>query len=164
MRPGFVGAALLYASVVILLAASLPAQVPHHFGADLTADAWTTRGTFVLGMCALGILLVGLFAGLATQVDPVAQLGAVTLLFLAVELALVYGGLTGAVAVTGDLPSTAAEVAATGQPVVRISRWAVVVLVGYLGYVLAWATRLAGVARPGPRQDRTRRGTADSAV
>jgi uncharacterized protein DUF1648 len=157
VRSGFVGAALLYASVVILLAANLPARVPHHFGADLTADAWTTRGTFVLGMCALGILLVGLFAGLATQVAPVAQLGAVTLLFLAVELALVYGGLT------GDLRPAAAE-AAAGQPVVRISRWAVAVLVGYLGYLLAWATRLAGVGRPGPRQDRTRRGTADSAV
>ena len=161
MRSGFVGAALLYASVVILLAANLPARVPHHFGADLTADAWTTRGTFVLGMCALGILLVGLFAGLATQVAPVAQLGAVTLLFLAVELALVYGGLTGALA--GDLRAAAAEAAAR-PPVVRISRWAVAVLVGYLGYLLVWATRLAGVGRPGPRQDRTRRGTADSAV
>ena len=164
MRPGFVGAALLYASVVILLAAGLPARVPYHFGADLAADAWTTRGTFVLGMCALGILLVGLFAGLATQVGRVAPLGAVTLLFLAVELALVYGGLPGAVAVAGDLPSAAAGAATTDQPVVRISPWAVVVLVGYLGYVLVWAARLVGVTRPGPRQGRARRGTADSAV
>jgi hypothetical protein len=159
MRPGFVGAALLYGFVVILLAASLPARVPYQFGVDLTADAWTTRGTFVLGMCALGILLVGLFAGLATQVDALAQLGAVTLLFLAAELALVYGGLPGAVAVPGDFPSAAVD-----QQVVRITPWALVVLAGYLGYVLAWAGRLVGVAPPGLRQDRARRGTADSAV
>jgi hypothetical protein len=168
VRPAFVGAAVLYAFVAILLAATLPAQVPLRFDAHLTADRWATRGGLMLVICTLGALLVGLFAGLAALAGrlraPLLQLGAVTLVFLAVELALGYGGLGGAVAV--DYPSAGVE-AAAAQVAVRLPPWTIVLLVGYLAYVLGWlgwvVTRRPR-ARTGPAQHRASRGTADSSV
>jgi hypothetical protein len=165
VRPAFCGAAGLYAFVAILLAASLPAQVPLRFGTDLTADRWTTRGGLMLVICTLGALLMGLFTGLAALMTRLSahllQLGAVTLGFRAVELALVYGRLSGAVA--ADFPS--AEVAAAvPQADVRLSAWTVGLLLAYLAYLLGWLGWVVSHARTGAPEDRASRGTADSTL
>jgi len=162
VRAAFTAAATLYGFVAILLAASLPAAVPIRFGTVLTADRSTSRGQLMLTICVLGMLLVAAFAGVATQVRRAStdlwHIGAVTMLFLTVELALVYGGLGRAVAVSlfAAPPPGGAE---------RLSPWAVVVLAGYLTYVLGWLTWvLAGRGQPhtGPRRAGLGSGTADS--
>jgi uncharacterized membrane protein YsdA (DUF1294 family) len=160
VRAAFAAAGVLYGLVAILLAASLPARVPIPFGTDLTAERWTSRSQLMLLICVLGMLLVGLFAGLATQVSRASadlwHIGAVTLLFLAVELALVYGGL-GAYVASSSFPSQEAEPAGIG----RLSPWTAVLLAGYLAYVFAWLAWLL-TGHPGPRQDAVRGSTADS--
>ena len=117
MRGAFTAAATLYGLVAILLAASLPARVPVSVGTDLTADRTTSRGQLMLVVCVLGMLLVAVFAGLATQVTRAStdlwHVGAVTLLFLAAELALVYGRLGGSVAAIGEGPPPAARGSST---------------------------------------------------
>jgi hypothetical protein len=162
VRTAFTTAATLYGLVAILLAASLPARVPVGVGTDLTADRTTSRGQLMLVVCVLGMLLVAVFAGLATQVTRAStdlwHVGAVTLLFLTAELALVYGRLGGAAAVV-----TGAEPAATQ----RLDPWTVVLLAGYLAYVLgwlAWVLTGRGRVRTGPRRAAVRTGTADSVV
>ena len=168
MRPVLAAASGLYALVAILLAAGLPAVVPVRFGTDLTATAWAGRGLFVLGVCLLGALVIGLATGLATRSprlrDDLLRLGAVTLLFLAVELALVYGGFTGAIPADPTPASETTFVRAT-QSTVRISPWVLVLLAGHLAYVLSWvAGAVRRGSRPGARQHRVSRGTADSAA
>ena len=168
MRLVFVGTAVLYGLLAILLAAGLPAEVPLRFDAHLTADRWCTRGVLMLLICGVGAVVIGVFAGLAARAGrlraPLLQLGAVTLLFLVVELALVYGGLAGAV--TGDFPSAGVEAAAARVPV-HLSPGTVVVLAGYLVHLVGWFgwVVLRG-PRPGAGPDRApvRRGTADSTV
>jgi hypothetical protein len=163
VRGAFTAAATLYGLVAILLAASLPAQVPVSFGTDLTADRWASRGQLMLLICVLGMLLVAVFAGLATQLPhdgtDLWHVGAVTLLFLTVEFALVYGHLGGSVASSFAEPQSV--------QVDRLSPWAVVVLVAYLAYVLGWlAWVLTGrdQVRSGPRRAPLDSGTADSPV
>jgi hypothetical protein len=161
VRAAFVAAGVLYGFVAILLAASLPARVPVRFGTGLTADRWTSRGQLMLLICVLGMLLIGLFAGLATQVRRASadlwHIGAVTLLFLALELTHVYGDMGGHIAASSfALPPD--EVAALE----RLSPWAVVLLAGYLAYVFGWLGWVI-TGRRGPRQDLATTGTADSA-
>jgi len=167
-----VGAAALYALVAVLLAGSLPVRVPLYLGGGLTTDRWVGRGIFMLLVCGLGVLVIGLFAGLADRQRrlgmAVQQLGAVTVAVLAVELAVGYGGL-GAYVASSSFASPEAEVRYTESVLagVPLSRWVVVVLVGYLAYLLAWLSwvvlrgpRPGGGARP----DAVRTGTADSAA
>jgi hypothetical protein len=168
VRLAFGGAAVLYGLLAIVLAAGLPAEVPVRFDAHLTADRWGTRGVLMLLICAVGAMVIGAFAALAARATrlraPLLQLGAVTLLFLVVELALVYGGLAGAV--TGDFPSAGVEAAAARVPV-RLSPVTAVVLGGYLVHLLGWfAWVVLRGPRPGVGADRApvRRGTADSAA
>jgi hypothetical protein len=172
VRLGFVGAAVLYAFVAILLAASLPVRVPLGFGADLTADRWTGRGAFMLLVCGLGALVIGLFTGLAARHrrlrSVLQQLGAVTVAFLAVELALAYGGL-GAHLASSSFATPGAEARYTESVLagVPLSGWVVVVLAGYLAYLLAWLSWVVVRGQghvPGPRPDPARGGTAHSPV
>ena len=162
MRTAFAAAATLYGLVAILLAASLPARVPVSVGTALTADRTTSRGQLMLVVCVLGMVLVAVFSGLAAQVTRAStdlwHTGAVTLLFLTAELALVYGRFGGAV---GFAPTP------EPSPAGRLDPWAVVLLAGYLIYVLGWLARvLTGRDRApaGPRRPAVPRGTADSAV
>jgi hypothetical protein len=159
VRAAFAAAATLYGLVSILLAASLPARVPVLVGTDLTADRSTSRGQLMLVVCVLGMLLVAVFAGLATQVlrasTDLWHVGAVTLLFLTAELALVYGRLGGSVAAfadPGSPPGTAD----------RLDPWAVVLLAGYLAYVLGWLGWVLTGRGSGSRRAAVPRGTADS--
>jgi hypothetical protein len=164
VRAAFTAAATLYGLVAILLAASLPAQVPVSFGTDLTAERWASRGQLMLLICVLGMLLVAVFAGLATQLPHAGtdlwHVGAVTLLFLTVEFALVYGQLGGSVAASSFAEAQSVQVD-------RLSPWAVGVLAAYLAYVLGWlAWVLTGrdQVRSGPRRAPLGSGTADSPV
>jgi hypothetical protein len=159
VRAAFAAAATLYGLVAILLAASLPARVPVLVGTDLTADRSTSREQLMLVVCVLGMLLVAVFAGLATQVPRAStdlwHVGAVTLLFLTAELALVYGRLGGSVAAfadPGSPPGTAG----------RLDPWAVVLLAGYLAYVLGWLGWVLTGRSSGSRRAAVPRGTADS--
>jgi hypothetical protein len=169
VRPVLAAASGLYALVVILLAAGLPAVVPVRFGTDLTATAWADRGLFVLGVCLLGALVIGLSTGLAAGTpllrSELLRLGAVTLMFLAVELAVVYGSFTGALPADFPTPESAVGFVRDRQATVRISPWALVLVAGHLAYVLGWVARALTRRRaPGPRQHRVSRGTADSAA
>jgi hypothetical protein len=169
VRPVLAAASGLYALVVILLAAGLPAVVPVRFGVDLTATAWADRGVFVLGVCVLGALVIGLSSGLAARTPELRgellRLGAVTLLFLAVELALVYGSFTGSLPADYATPGSDAAFVQRAQSAVRTSPWAPVLVTCHLAYVLAWAARvLTRRGAPGARQHGVSRGTADSAA
>jgi len=169
VRPVLAAASGLYALVAILLAAGLPAVVPVEFGTDLTATAWADRGLFVLGVCLLGALVIGLSTGLPARTpelrSDLLRLGAVTLVLLAVELAVVYGGFTGALPADFPVPESEVTFVRDTQSTVRISPWAPVLVAGHLTYLLGWAARALTRSRgPGPRQHRITRGTADSAA
>ena len=167
MRRVLAAASGLYALVANLLAAGLPAVVPVRFDTDLTGNAWAGRGTFMLGVCLLGALLIWLSTGLAAYSPQLRgdllRLGAVTLVFLAVELAVVYGSFTGSL--PADFATPQSDGAFLQGATVRTSPWAPVLVACHLAYVLAWAAHaLARLRRPGARQHRVRASTADSAA
>ncbi|MTK02649.1 DUF1648 domain-containing protein [Micromonospora sp. CP22] len=147
-RKGFVVATLCYAAAVGYGALVWPERVALHFGTDLRADSYSSRGTAILVAVVLGLCLVAMFVGLAALVgripidllnvphpsywkqpehvaelrrrsaEDIYHLGAVTMLFLVGVLVLAVQA------------STSADH--------RLSGAAPILLVGYLGYLIGW--------------------------
>jgi hypothetical protein len=148
----FAAACLLYAAVVAVLAATLPDQVPLHFGTDLQAERGSSRGELLLVATATGVLVAALFGGLARWshrmplhlvnvpharhwkspehefelrrriATDVLTVGAGALLFLAGMFALVGRAAAGGTGLSG---------------------WALALLITFLAGMLAWAIWLA---------------------
>ena len=162
-----VAAGALYGLLCLVLGTALPEVVPLGWDRDLLVTRLVRRDELVLLATSTGAAvgtvtgggaaLVRRYAPTATQRQAVLRrlvsadlvhLGAVTLVFLTVELAVVHGPLCGAEAASwtgadsASYPSLEAALAAsraaaeaTGS---RLPTTALVALAGYLGYLLVW--------------------------
>ncbi|WP_431943801.1 DUF1648 domain-containing protein [Micromonospora marina] len=147
-RRAFAAAAGIYAVVVVCCALFWPERVPLHFGFGLDADSYGSKWAGVALATAIGCSMIALFAGCAwiagrinldlvdvrhadfwkapeneqrlrrMLADDMYQVGAATLVLLAGVLGFV------------------TEAAVTGRD--ELSWWAVVLLAGYLAYIVAW--------------------------
>ncbi|WP_299956146.1 hypothetical protein [uncultured Modestobacter sp.] len=181
-----VAAGALYALLCLMLGTALPELVPLGWDADLLVTHLARRDHLVLLAAGAGTAVAAVTGGAAALVlryaptatarqtvlrrmvsADLAHLGAVTLLFLTAELAVVYGPLGGSEAAswTGqDTPSypsreaaLTASRAAAGATGSHLPTTAVVILIAYLAYLVVWA---AWVVPRRYRRDAVR--TADS--
>ena len=60
----FWGLSVLYAVLVVNAAIELPDRVPTHWSGATSPDSWGSRGGTVVMMIGLGVIIIGLFAGL----------------------------------------------------------------------------------------------------
>ncbi|RSZ62062.1 DUF1648 domain-containing protein [Corynebacterium hylobatis] len=126
----------LLAAVIwsLTILGELPDPVASHFGADGTADGFSSPLTLILGLAVLGVFLLALFAAIArsgftsgTSARFMAGIGAGSVILLAVLLALMLDaqrGLTDATAATldGSLPLAFGIAAAGGLLVALLAR------------------------------------------
>ena len=175
-----VAAGALYGLLCLMLGTALPALVPLGWDADLLVTRLVPRGQFALLTTGIGAVVAAASAGGAALVRwyaptstprqavlrrlvaaDLVHLGTVTLLFLSAELAVVYGQLGQADAISYasvEAALTASRVAVEA-PGSRLPVAALVVLGAYLAYLLAWGVWL------GPRRYRPEAvRTADSPV
>ena len=178
-----VAAGALYGLLCLMLGTALPALVPLGWDADLLVTRLVPRGQFALLTTGIGVAVAAATAGgaalvrwyaptstprqavlrrlVAADLVHLVHLGTVTLLFLSAELAVVYGQLGQADAISYasvEAALTASRVAVEA-PGSRLPVAALVVLGAYLAYLLAWGVWL------GPRRYRPEAvRTADSPV
>lgn len=178
-------AGALYALLCLMLGTALPEYVPLGWDADLLVTHLVRRDHLVVLAAGAGAAVAAVTSGgaaLALRYAPttarqtvlrhmvaadLVRLGAVTLLFLTAELAVVYGPLGGAEAASwtgADAPSypsleaaLTASRAAAGATGSHLPTTAVVILIAYLAYLVVWG---AWVLPRRYRRDAVR--TADS--